>query len=124
MAGFALLGSGGRPVNVTTSDVGSGAVLVEVEGAVDAYTAPRLDKALKDLLARNLVRLLLDAQELTFISSAGLRVILYAHREAIQHGGELRVFGLNPQVQRVFEIAGFCRLLRISETQQEALEGW
>jgi anti-sigma B factor antagonist len=111
-------------MKVTTSDAGSGAVLLEVEGAVDAYTAPRLDKALRDLLARDQIRLVLDAQQLTFISSAGLRVILFAHREAIQHGGEVRVFGLNPQLQRVFEIAGFYRLLRISETLQEAVECW
>lgn len=111
-------------MKVTTSDVGSRAVMLEVEGVVDAYTAPRLDQALKDLLARDIARLLLNAQQLTFISSAGLRVILFAHREAIQHGGEVRVFGLDPQLHRVFEIAGFCRLLRISETLQEALEGW
>jgi anti-sigma B factor antagonist len=71
-------------MKVTTSDAGSGVVLLEVEGAVDAYTAPRLDRALRDLLAQDHVRLLLDAQQMTFISSAGLRVILFAHREVSQ----------------------------------------
>jgi anti-anti-sigma factor len=111
-------------MKVTTSEAGPGVGLVEVEGAVDAYTAPRLGAALSELVAQDHVRLLLDATGMTFISSAGLRVILFAHREVVQREGEVRVFGLNPQLQRVFEIAGFYRLLRISDTLQEAMEGW
>ncbi len=111
-------------MKVTTSEAGSGVVLLEVEGAVDAYTAPRLDKALSDLREKGHTRLLLDAKQMTFISSAGLRVILFAHREVVQGGGEVRVFGLNPRLQRVFEIAGLDRLLRIGETLPEAMEGW
>lgn len=111
-------------MKVTTSEADNGVVLLHVEGAVDAYTAPRLDKALSDLLAQDRVRLLLDARQMTFISSAGLRVILFAHRAVIQGGGEVRVFGLTPQLQRVLEIAGFYRLLHIGETSQDAMEGW
>jgi anti-anti-sigma factor len=102
----------------------NGVVLLEVEGEVDAHTAPKLDKALKDLLAQGHSRLVLDASQMGYISSAGLRVVLLAHREARQLDGEVRLFGLNAQMRRIFEIAGFDELLRISDTRQESMEGW
>ena len=111
-------------MKISTSVTENGIVLLEVEGEVDAHTAPRLDKALNDLLAQGHSRLVLDASQMEYISSAGLRVLLFAQREARQLGGEVRLFGLNAQVRRVFEIAGFDELLHISDTRQEAMEGW
>jgi anti-anti-sigma factor len=111
-------------VKISKSVTKSGIVLLEVEGEVDAHTARKLDQALKDLLAQGHSRLVLDASQMGYISSAGLRVVLFAHREARQLGGEVRLFGLNAQVRRVFEIAGFDKLLCISDTRQEAMEGW
>jgi stage II sporulation protein AA (anti-sigma F factor antagonist) len=111
-------------MKISTSDAENGVVMLEVEGEVDAHTARKLDKALNDLLAQGHSRLVLDASQIGFISSAGLRAILFAHREALQHGGEVRLFGLNAQVRRVFEMAGFDESLHLSDTRQEALEGW
>jgi anti-anti-sigma factor len=111
-------------VKISKSVTKSGIVLLEVEGEVDAHTAHKLDQTLKDLLAQGHSRLALDASQMGYISSAGLRVVLFAHREARQLGGEVRLFGLNAQVRRVFEIAGFDKLLCISDTRQEAMEGW
>ena len=111
-------------MKISTTVTENGIVLLEVEGEVDAHTARRLDKALNDLLAQGHSRLVLDASQMEYISSAGLRVLLFAQREARQLGGEVRVFGLNAQVRRVFEIAVFDQLLRISDTRQESMEGW
>jgi anti-anti-sigma regulatory factor len=47
-----------------------------------------------------------------------------AQREARQLGGEVRLFGLNALVSRVFKIAGLDELMRISDSRQEAMEGW
>jgi len=102
----------------------NGVALLEVEGEVDAHTARKLDKALKDLLAQGHSRLVLDASQIKYISSAGLRVLLSAQREARQLGGEVRLFGLSAQVRRTFEMAGFGQLLYVSDTRQEAMEGW
>jgi anti-anti-sigma factor len=111
-------------VKISTSVTENGIAQLEVEGEVDAHTSRELDRVLKDLLAQGHFRLALDASQMGYISSAGLRVILLAHREARQLGGEVRVFGPSAQVRRVFEIAGFDELLHISDTRQEAMEGW
>ena len=111
-------------MKLSTSVTENGIAQLEIDGEVDAHTSRELDRVLKDLLAQGHSRLALDATQMGYISSAGLRVILFAHREARQLGGEVRMFGLNAQVRRVFEIAGFDELLYISDTRQEALEDW
>jgi anti-sigma B factor antagonist len=111
-------------MNITTSVDERGIALVEIEGEIDARTAGDLDKALSDLLAQGRGRLVLDCTRLGYISSAGLRAILRAHQAARSLGGETRLFGLNPYVLKVFEMAGFDQMLRIAATRQEAVEGW
>lgn len=111
-------------MKILTSVTENRVALLEVEGEVDAHTARKLDQALKDLLAQGFSRLMLDASRMAYISSAGLRVLMSTQREARQLGGEMRLFGLNAQVRRVFNMTGFGELLRVSDTCQEAMEGW
>ena len=111
-------------MKISTSVTENLVAQLEIEGEVDAHTARELDRALKDLLAQGRGRLVLDVSRVGYISSAGLRVILLAHRGARQLDGGVRICGLSAQVRRVFEIAGFDELLPISDTCQEAMEGW
>jgi len=111
-------------VKISTSVTESGIAQLEIAGEVDAHTARDLDRMLKDLSAQGYNRMVLNATHVEYISSAGLRVILSAHRAARQLGGEVRVFGLTAQVRRVFETTGFDELLTISRTYREAMDRW
>ena len=111
-------------MKITTSVTEDGIVLLEVAGEIDAHTAPRLKEALTELLAQGHSRLVLSVSGVEHMSSAGLRVLLYAHRELSQLGGEVRLFGANTHVRRVIELAGFEKLLSIRDTHQEAMEDW
>ena len=111
-------------MKITTSVIEDEIMLLEVEGEVDAHTAPRLKETLREWLAQGHSRVAVDASLIEHMSSAGLRVLLYAQREARQRGGEVRVFGANAQVRRVIELAGFEKLLSIRDTRQEAMEDW
>jgi stage II sporulation protein AA (anti-sigma F factor antagonist) len=111
-------------MKILTSHAENEVVLIEVEGEIDAHTARTLDKTLNDLLAQGHSRLVLDASQMGFISSAGLRAIMFAEREACQRGGQVRVCGLNAQTRRIFETTGLDECLQLSATRQEAMEGW
>jgi anti-anti-sigma factor len=115
---------GEGPVEISVSTTEDQVVLLQVEGAVDAHTARELDRALQGVLAAGDSRLVLGATQMSYISSAGLRVVLQMHREAVRRGGEVRIFGLNALATRVFETAGFQEVMRISGTYEEAVEGW
>ena len=99
-------------------------VIAQVEGEVDAYTARELNNTLMDLLGQGHRRIVIDVAGMTFISSAGIRAILFAHREAVQLDAEIRLVGPQDQVQRTFKIVGFFELFQISDTLQEAINGW
>jgi anti-anti-sigma factor len=98
--------------------------VVTVEGEVDALTANDLDAALSNLLQEGQLRLALDFSKVRFISSAGLGAILRVQQGASKLGGELRLFALRDNVKRVFEIAGFNRIIRVASKRAEATDGW
>jgi anti-anti-sigma factor len=111
-------------MKISTSRVAHEIVLIEVEGEVDAHTAHGLHRILKDLLAQGHSRLVLDVSHMSFISSAGLRAIMFAQQGLSQRGGEVRVCGLNAQARRIFEMVGFDEYLALSDTRQEAMGDW
>jgi anti-anti-sigma factor len=111
-------------MKISTSPITSDVYLVEVTGSVDGHTAPDLDKTLKDLVSQGHSRLLIDASQIAFMSSAGLRALVSAQREARRLGGEVRLSGLTAQVQKLFEVCGLDQLFYVAGTRGQAMEGW
>jgi anti-anti-sigma factor len=102
----------------------NGIAVLEVKGEVDAYTSQDLEQTLKDLRTQGHHRIVMDVSEMTFISSAGIRVILYAYQEAVKLGGGVRLVGPMDQVRRIFEIAGIFEILNITDDLQESIANW
>ncbi|MBQ5311586.1 MAG: STAS domain-containing protein [Oscillospiraceae bacterium] len=84
---------------------------IAVGGHLDTTTAPELEAELKNSLpgAQSLV---IDLSALDYISSAGLRVLLYAHKAMSGKGG-MKVTNVNEVVSEVFEVTGFSDILDI-----------
>ena len=95
----------------------------EVAGEVDAYTSVDLERALESLASTPHERLAVDFTGVTFLSSSGLRVLLKAFHAEKSRGREMRLFGLRPQVLKVFQLSGFDRVLSIVASREEAAEG-
>lgn len=88
----------------------SGASLtVTVSGRLDTLTAPALEQELKTFLD-GVTQLVLDFKDLEYISSAGLRVLLGAHKAM---KGNLIVKNANQALMEVFDITGFADILTI-----------
>ena len=83
-----------------------------LEGRLDTTTAPELEAALKTSLdgADSLV---LDFAKLDYISSAGLRVLLTAHKAMSAKGG-MKVTHVNEIVSEVLDVTGFTDILTIA----------
>lgn len=99
-------------------------MVLEIKGEVDAYTSRELNKNLAQVLEDGYHQIVMDVSQLTFISSAGLRAILYAYREAVHLGGEVRLVGPSDQVRRTFEIAGFFELMQITDELKNSIRDW
>ena len=84
---------------------------IALEGRLDTTTAPDLEKELNGALD-DITGLTLDFSKLDYISSAGLRVLLAAHK-AMMGKGEMKVTHVNEIVNEVFEVTGFSDILNI-----------
>lgn len=82
---------------------------IMLEGRLDTMTAPELEKELKENYD-SITGMVLDFKDLEYISSAGLRVLLSAHKAL---NGKLVVKNVIDTVMEVFEITGFADILTI-----------
>ncbi len=81
------------------------------EGRLDTMTSPELEAVLQKSLD-GVESLVLDFSGLNYISSAGLRVLLSAHKAMSAKGG-MKVCHVNETIQEIFEVTGFSDILTI-----------
>ena len=86
---------------------------INLEGRLDTMTAPELEAELNQSLG-SVNELIFDFSKLDYISSAGLRVLLSAHKAMSGKGG-MKVTNVNEIVQEVFEVTGFADILNIEK---------
>ncbi len=86
------------------------ALTLALEGRLDTVTSPELENELKAL--DGVDTLTLDFSKLDYISSAGLRVLLSAHKQMSAKGG-MKVTNVNEIVREVFDVTGFADILTI-----------
>lgn len=85
---------------------------LNVAGRLDTTTAPQLESMLSENM-KEMTKVSLDFTALEYISSAGLRVLLSAHKAMERQEGKLVIQGANKEVQEVFDITGFSDILNI-----------
>ena len=84
---------------------------VALTGRLDTNTAPELEKTLNTSLD-GVETLFIDMEQLDYISSAGLRVLL-AVQKTMNKQGEMKVMHVNETILEIFEVTGFSDILTI-----------
>ena len=92
-------------------EIGEGRAVFALKGRLDTNTASKLERELKEVYPE-LKELVLDFAALDYISSAGLRVLLTAHKTMMKQG-EMRLEHVNENIQEIFEVTGFTDILTI-----------
>lgn len=95
--------------------------VLSLSGRLDAITSPVLEDRLKPLLdaAAPTRHLILEGKDLSYVSSAGLRVFLLAQRQLASRGGGVAFASLTRQVADLFHLAGLQELF-VMETSVSA----
>jgi len=84
-----------------------------LSGRLDVSTSPQLEERLEPLMSGEGRRVVLDCEDLRYVSSAGLRVFLSVLRHLQAHGGGVALSGLSGQVLELFELAGLVEMFPI-----------
>lgn len=99
--------------------------LIRIGGRVDHATAKAFEEVLKphidDADPDSSSRILIDLGGLSFMTSAGLRVLMIAAKACAAHGRELAVADLQPAIAEIFKISRFDLVLKIHPTVEEGL---
>ena len=82
-------------------------------GRLDTTTAPDLENEIKNTLTEDIKELYVNLEQLDYISSAGLRVLLFAQKTVNSLDGKMFVKNVKPEIMEVFEITGFTDILTI-----------
>lgn len=83
-----------------------------VTGNADASTAPELTQALTDHIHGGSSNVVADLSGLEYSSSAGLRALLAAVKQARSSGGDFRLAAVRERVRRVLDLTGFDTIIR------------
>ncbi len=87
--------------------------IVSIDGSVDGTTASVLVTSVREQVVGGTPRLVGNLAGVDYTSSAGLRALLETVKETRQHGGDLRLAAVRPEVLRVLELSGFTSILQV-----------
>jgi anti-sigma B factor antagonist len=87
-----------------TCNDGTQMAKVCLSGTLDTATAPDLEKELVAVFEGATKILVFDLENLTFLSSAGIRVILTARKRVIERQGSCVMLHVQPRIEKTFEI--------------------
>jgi anti-anti-sigma factor len=98
--------------------------VVALAGRFDAQSAGDAEDTLKAALEADAKKILVDMNEVEYISSAGLRVLLSTAKKLAGVSGKLVLCGLKPYVREVFEVAGFTTIFMILPDVDEGVKAF
>lgn len=91
-----------------TKKADTDSIIISLEGRLDTNTASQLEAELKE--APTTSTLVINLEKLEYISSAGLRVFLSAHKKM---SGKMKIIHVGEVVMEIFEVTGFSDILDI-----------
>jgi len=107
------------PLKVSVNAKSAGCFTVSPVGSIDTSTSMILEKEIDSLLKKKPKAIVLDMQEVGFMSSAGVRVVFKTKRLIEEIGGVLTIVNLQPQIKKVFDIINALPSLQVFESIEE-----
>jgi anti-sigma B factor antagonist len=93
-----------------------GCAIVAVRGEVDTVSAPRVQKAISAVVKEGHLCIVVDLNDVDFLDSSGLGVLVAARRSIREQGGDLRVVCAVPRLLQVFRITKLDAVFSLHES--------
>jgi len=110
-------------IDITARDEGE-ITVVEIEGKMNTGASPDAEKFLNALLEDGVTKILLNLENLDFIASTGLRVILATGKKLAGVSGKLAICSPNLTVMDVLKMSGFSQMFNVFDSEEEALSNF
>ena len=100
----------------------NGATVLEVCGEVDCYTAPKMREQIVDLVTAGRNHLIIDMEQVEFLDSTGLGVLVGGLKRVRAQDGSLQVVCTQERILKIFRITGLTKVFPIHTSISEALQ--
>ncbi len=107
-------------LSIEVREMGGVAVVLPA-GFINAHTVREFEQALEGLVSKGQYRILLNCQNLSYISSAGLGAIMGLIETVRENEGDILLSNLQDNVFAIFDTLGFTQLYKVFKDQEEAL---
>lgn len=99
----------------------NGAIILIPSGRIDGQNALDFQASINKSVGDTNQPVILELSQLSYISSAGLRVILLLAKTLSSKSVHFSICSIAPGVKEVFEISGFGNIIDIKDSRQDAL---
>ena len=96
--------------------------IFKLDGRLDSNTSPTFEEKVAGAISKGAIQMIIDFENLEYLSSAGLRVILKTTKDLKRLEGKLVLCSMADYVREVFEISGFDSFLPITASRDDALK--
>jgi anti-sigma B factor antagonist len=108
-------------VDVSYTGDSENIAVISASGFIDTTTAPELEKKLEEQLALNKYRIVVNLENIDYVSSAGWGVFVSEIREIRENNGDLVLVNMSPDVYDVYELMEFSSILKSFDSLNEAV---
>jgi len=98
-----------------------GVEVIDVQGEIDMYTAPRLRELLIELVSKGSYQLVVNLGKVGFLDSAGLGVLVGGLKRVRAHDGSLNLVCTQQRILKILKITGLTEVFGIYETVDQAI---
>lgn len=107
---------------IVSEVIKEGIKIVSLNGRLDISTQDAVQEKINSLLSDGSPKIVIDCTDLTFISSAGLRVFMSALKQVSSVDGKLVISTLNDTTRKIFDITGYDSVFNITNSLDEAIK--
>ena len=98
-----------------------GIEVIDVQGEIDMYTAPRLRELLIDLVSKGRYQLVVNLDKVGFLDSTGLGVLVGGLKRVRAHDGSLDLVCTQQRILKILKVTGLTEVFGIYETVDQAI---
>lgn len=95
--------------------------IIDLKGFLDAHTAPTLENNFSQLIKDSKFKIVVNFEDLAYISSAGLGVFMAFIENIRDNKGDIKLTNMSDKVFNIFDLLGFPLLYEIYKNEQEAI---
>lgn len=95
--------------------------IINLKGFLDAHTAPTLENNFTQLINDNKYKIVVNFEDLAYISSAGLGVFMAYIENIRDNKGDIKLTNMSDKVFNIFDLLGFPLLYEIYKNEDEAI---